>query len=240
MIRKTIRLAVGALAALASFAALASAACATTTVHIEYLRGDYVYSAETISSSGSSTAGTAAPANTGQARITVLSGAAVVKWGGTSPTATQTNGVRIEAGRAQPITVTLGAGEAVAIIEASDAPAQIVAPTVFASSGNVANAAATATMAGTAGKSNYIAGLYVTGSGATAASVVLCQVQNLVGGNMGFQVVVPAGVTASINSPPIYFNPPLAATAGFGLVVTCPAFGAGNTNAYVTEWGFKQ
>lgn len=108
----------GALVALLA----ASAAQATGSLHIEYLKGDYVYSSETISSSGASAAGTAAPAGTGQARITAVGGAVVVKYGGTAPVATQTNGIRLQVGWS-PVLVPLSAGEKIAIIEATDAPA---------------------------------------------------------------------------------------------------------------------
>ncbi len=57
----------------------------------------------------------------GMARVTVLSGAVAVAWGGATPTATETTGVRLEAGQTQLFAIDTG--EALSFIEAVDGPA---------------------------------------------------------------------------------------------------------------------
>ena len=112
---------------------------------------------------------------------------------------------------------------------------------IAASSGNVANAPAEATLVGAAGVTNYLSGLAITGSGATAASVVTATVTGLADGTLDFTVPVPAGVDLGITPLIIPFNPPLPASAADTKVtVTLPALGAGNTNAAVSAWGFQQ
>lgn len=108
------------------------------------------------------------------------------------------------------------------------------------SSGNVANATATATLAAAASQTTYISGLMISGAGATAAAVVTATVTGLVGGTMSITIPVPAGATVGI--APIYldFNPPLpASAANTAIVLSLPAFGAGNTNASVSAWGYR-
>lgn len=108
------------------------------------------------------------------------------------------------------------------------------------SSGNVANATATATLAGSAGTTVYLSGLIISGAGATAAGVVTATITGLVGGTMSITVTVPAGATVGI--PPFYvdFNPPLpASAANTAIALALPALGAGNTNAAVSVWGFR-
>lgn len=110
---------------------------------------------------------------------------------------------------------------------------------VVAGSGNVANAAATATLAAVAAKTNYLSGFIVTGAGATAASVVALTITGLLGGTRTQNIVVPAGVTTSIIPLTPSFVPPLPASAvNTAIVVSAAAFGAGNTNAAVMAYGF--
>jgi hypothetical protein len=56
----------------------------------------------------------------GMARVSVLSGAVVIAWGGASPTVTETTGVRLETGQVQLLSVDTG--DALAFIEAADSP----------------------------------------------------------------------------------------------------------------------
>ena len=104
----------------------AQSAFATTTVRIEWMRGGYVYSAETVSSSGTAASSGAAPAmgGTGQARITSLGGAAIVAPPSASPTATQTNGQMLKIGDGA-LLLNVGAGDHVSIIEASTGPSPL-------------------------------------------------------------------------------------------------------------------
>jgi hypothetical protein len=109
-----------------------------------------------------------------------------------------------------------------------------------ASSGNVANASAVATLAAAAGKTNYLSNVIIAGAGATAASVVLATITGLLGGTVTIPVAVPAGVTTGIAPLVLNFNPPLpASAANTAIVVTLPALGAGNTNAAVTAAGYQ-
>jgi hypothetical protein len=114
------------------------------------------------------------------------------------------------------------------------------ATVVTSSSGNVAASAATATLAGTAGKTTYISGFYFTGGGATGASVVNGTITGLLGGTATFNIPVPAGATAGVVPLYIDYNPPLPASAvNTSIVVSVPSLGAGNTNAAVSAWGYQ-
>lgn len=122
-------------------------------------------------------------------------------------------------------------------VQASPLPAG--ATPVNASSGNVANAATTATLAGAAGVFTWLTGFEVTGAGATAASVILVTVTGAQGGTLTYVLVVPAGATTSIT--PLVVEPPApirSSAVNTNVVVNVPAFGAGNTNAAVTAHGY--
>jgi hypothetical protein len=113
----------GAVLAIAAFW-VATAAQAATSVRLEWIKGGNVLAAEVISSSGSSTQSSAAPSFSGvagQVRVSVVSGAAVVSCCAASPTATQSNGIRLEP-RFGPITLPTAEGLKVAVIEASNGP----------------------------------------------------------------------------------------------------------------------
>lgn len=108
-----------------------------------------------------------------------------------------------------------------------------------ASSGTVANATATATLPAIAGKTAKLAGLMVTGSGATAAATITCTVTGLNGGNWDFTYGVPSGVT----TPAMPFIPDIivpipASGPGIAIAVTCPAAGLGNTRMTVSIIGY--
>lgn len=113
------------------------------------------------------------------------------------------------------------------------------ATSVSASSGNVANASAAATIPAVAAKTNYITGFQITAGGATAAAVVSVTVTGLLGGTATFTFGVPAGAGVPATPLVITFPNPLPASAvNTAIVVTCPALGAGNTNATVTAQGY--
>lgn len=133
----------------------------------------------------------------------------------------------------QYVTLTDGAGNLLSegVINGSTA--------VKGSSGNVANASAVATLTSATNKTAYISGFQVTGAGATAASVVSVTVAGLLGGTSTYTLVVPAGVTTTIQPLIVSFYPPLPASAtNTNIVVTAPAFGAGNTNATCNAQGY--
>ena len=107
-------------------------------------------------------------------------------------------------------------------------------------SGNVANATATATLAPASGRTAWLTGFELTGTGATGASVIQDTVTGVLGGTMVYDVVIPAS-TAQQVALIVEFSMPLqASVAGGNIVVSSPAFGAGNTNASVNAHGFYQ
>ena len=112
---------------------------------------------------------------------------------------------------------------------------------LHASSGNKANAAAVATLAHPdSSHTVYITGFEVTASGSTAALVVTVTVTGVAGGTLSYTFVFPAGV--GVQAQPLVVNfdamPIQASGPGVDIVVTCPAGGAGNTNAVVNAHGF--
>lgn len=113
---------------------------------------------------------------------------------------------------------------------------------VVAASGNVAAAAATATLpAGTAAQFTYITGFEFTSAGATAASVVNCTITGIKGGTLTYTLAVVAGVTTGNPTLAAEFNPALPSSAqATAIVASCPSLGAGNTNATMVAHGFQQ
>lgn len=127
------------------------------------------------------------------------------------------------------------------LLVALDGPAPEGAVSITGSSGNVAAGNAVATLAAAAGKTTYITGLLISGSGATAAGSALVTVSGLLGGSMTFVVGVPVGAGVPIAPINLKFEPPLPASAvNTAIVVTAATFGAGNTFASATAWGFQQ
>jgi hypothetical protein len=111
---------------------------------------------------------------------------------------------------------------------------------VNATSGNVANAQAQATLAATAGKTNYITGLTVSGGGSTAGAGVTVSVAGLLGGTIFFPVMAPVGALVPMQGLQLNFNPPIpASAANTAITATLPALGVGNTHAGITTTGFR-
>lgn len=111
---------------------------------------------------------------------------------------------------------------------------------VIGSSGNQANAAAVATLAAAVGKTTYVTGFQLTGSGATAGLPVVATLTGLLSSNMSFVFVFPAGVLVAAQPLLVNFPQPLPASAvNTAIVLTLPAGGAGNTNATATAQGFQ-
>jgi hypothetical protein len=135
---------------------------------------------------------------------------------------------------------TRGDGAAPFCYDGTSMVFQGVGPISTYSSGNVANAAATATIPAVAAKTCYIAGFEATGAGATAAGVVNLTITGLLGGTATYTVSVPAGATAGLLPLDVIFTPPLiASAANTAIVVSMQALGAGNTNAAVVAHGFS-
>jgi len=108
-----------------------------------------------------------------------------------------------------------------------------------ASSGNVANATAAASLAAVSGRTNYLEGFTVTAGGATAALDVNVTVTGLVTGTFNYSFVFPLGAGVGAVPLVVNFDPPIkASAANTAITVTLPAGGAGNTNAAVNINGF--
>ena len=116
------------------------------------------------------------------------------------------------------------------------------------SSGNVAAAAANATLPANANLTTFIEGFDITGLGATAASEIVVTITGLTTAcdTPTFNINIPAGITTQINaSSPnggysYRFPTPLPGSAiNTAVVVNVPSFGAGNTNACCTAYGFQ-
>ena len=109
-----------------------------------------------------------------------------------------------------------------------------------ASSGNVAAATATATLAATQGYLNRICGFQITSSGSTGAAVVSPTVTGIKGGTMTFTYTTVAGATLANAPLTVAFSPCLPATGpNVAIAVALPSLGAGNTNATVSAQGYQ-
>lgn len=103
----------------------------------------------------------------------------------------------------------------------------------------VAAATATATLTAPTGKLAYISGFIITGLGATTGIAVNVTVTGLLGGTQTYPVTVPTGVGVAITPLVVSFNMPVPASAvSTNIVVSMPTFGAGNTNANITAYGY--
>lgn len=107
------------------------------------------------------------------------------------------------------------------------------------SSGNVANAVATATLPNAGGQTTYITGFEITASGSTAGAAVTVTVTGVLGGTMSYTFVAPANALQGA-SLQVEFPTPIPASAlNQAIAVNLPALGAGNTNATVVAHGFR-
>jgi len=133
---------------------------------------------------------------------------------------------------------------AIALLLAAAVPSLAVSPVpgtpLAASSGNVANATATATLPAAANQVTYISGFEVTGSGTTAGAVFTCTVTGIVGGTLSYTYAAAVGAVVA-NTPLIVEYPiPIPASGpGVAIVVSCPALGATSTNNTVDAHGFQ-
>ena len=109
------------------------------------------------------------------------------------------------------------------------------------SSGNVAAAVATATLAAVVGRLNYITGFSVTGAGATAGLPVAVTVTGLLGGTQTYTYCAATG--ALVGNTPLIVNFPTplpASAANTAIVVSCPSLGVGSTNNAVNAYGYYE
>lgn len=110
-----------------------------------------------------------------------------------------------------------------------------------ASSGNVAAATATATLTAPAGKTMFITGFAVTGTGATAGLPVSVTVTGTVGGTQTYTYAAATG--ALIANQPLFISFPKAIPASgiaTNIVVSCPTLGVGATNNTVVAYGYSR
>lgn len=141
---------------------------------------------------------------------------------------------------ASPLNVLLGAGgNNIGNVQlTSDYPAGSLA--ITATSGNVANAIATATLPAAIGKQTWITGFEVTGTGATGVLVVTVTITNTISGTLSYTYVFVAGVTTANQSLIVEFTKAIPSSAvNTTIVVTCPASGAGGTNNVVNAHGYQ-
>lgn len=116
-------------------------------------------------------------------------------------------------------------------------PANAVAKN--ATSGDVAAASAVATLPAASGKTTYISGFSVVGSGATGASVVDVTVSDGTW-TLTYPLAVVAGATLGNAPLVVTFEPPLpASAANTTIVVTCPSLGSGNAHNCANAQGYQ-
>lgn len=115
-------------------------------------------------------------------------------------------------------------------------------PASTASSGDVAAAVATATLAAPTGSGIspaatwYVTGFEITGTGATTAVGIPCTMTGLLGATATWDFAVASGATVG-NSVTYNFPGGLAGNPGTAIVLSCPSFGSGNVHAAVTLHG---
>lgn len=108
------------------------------------------------------------------------------------------------------------------------------------SSGNVAAAAAVATLTPVSGQKAHISGFIVTASGATAGLDVSITITGVIGGTQTHTFTFPAG--ALVAATPLVVNFPInlpATGPDVNIVVTVPSGGLGNTNSTVVAYGYS-
>lgn len=125
-------------------------------------------------------------------------------------------------------------------VTAPAAPYTSAMTPLTASSGNVANASAVATLAGAASKTTYVTGFQITAGGATAGACVSATLTGLISGTATYTFCTPTGATLGAAPLVVKLDPPVPASAtNTSIVLTLPALGAGNTNAAVSLQGYR-
>jgi hypothetical protein len=100
----------------------------------------------------------------------------------------------------------------------------------------------TCTLTAPSGKMLWIEGFDVYGTGATAASSINVTVTGL-GTTLNYSLGIPGTATTDLGTSrlAVRFPSPIPAAAlGTNIVVNVPSFGAGNTQAACTAFGFTQ
>lgn len=111
---------------------------------------------------------------------------------------------------------------------------------ITATSGNIVNNVAVATLAGTSGKTTYITGFQCTSSGATAGLVGDIAVANTISGSLFYVVAFPASTTTLATPIIVDFGHGVpASAANTAITVTMPAAGSGNTDEVCNAEGYQ-
>lgn len=104
---------------------------------------------------------------------------------------------------------------------------------------SLANGVATATLASAIGRTVYITGFEVTGSGATLGLPVTVTVANTLGGTLSYTYCAGAGVLLANTPLFVAYAPGIPASGtNVSIAVSCPALGLGNTNNTVSARGY--
>lgn len=149
------------------------------------------------------------------------------------------DGAGIGAPQANETASPLSAGAA-AIGKVGDGYTSAQTP-ISASSGNVAAATATATLAAVAGKTTYITGFTVSATGATSGLAVNVTVTGPVTGTLTYTFAAPAGVLVAAQPLSVQFCPPLPASGqNVAIAISMPTLGSGNTNASISATGYQE
>lgn len=136
--------------------------------------------------------------------------------------------------------VAVKCNDAGELIVSNDAPQTVPTP-LANSSGNVAAAAAVATLHPPTGKTASITRFDLGASGATTALPVTATVVGVVGGPLSYTFVFPAGALLAAAPVVAVFDPPLPATGpDVDIVVTLPSGGTGNTHATASAAGLAE
>jgi hypothetical protein len=92
-----------------------------------------------------------------------------------------------------------------------------ITPIIGVGSTNTGNAQVVATLAATAGKTNYLEGFDISGSGATAGVAIEVSIAGLSGGTIKYEFAVIAGaLLAAFPAPGLHQHPLPAADTGVG------------------------
>lgn len=118
-------------------------------------------------------------------------------------------------------------------------PYQVGVTPITAHSGNVANAAAAATLTGTSTTTVFISSFTCTAGGSTTATEANITVTGLISGTETYNTGAPLGAGVPPTILRVAFNPPVPASAvNTNIVVSQPALGTGNLNASCNAEGF--
>lgn len=111
---------------------------------------------------------------------------------------------------------------------------------ITSSSGNLANAIATATLVSAVGKTTYITGFEVTGTGATAGLAVSVTVVGTITAGLTYTAAAAVGALVANTPLLVQFDPAIpASAANIAIAVSIPALGVGNTNSTVVAHGYQ-